>query len=120
LYLLHIDTSVCFTGGGVKMDMLERVKQLKDRRGWSNYRLAKESGVSESVLNNLFRLNNQPSMPTLTALCNGLDISLSQFFAEGEEAVVLNGEQIELLNIWNTLNKGQKAALLELIKKMRN
>lgn len=100
------------------MDILNRIKQLKDERGWSNYRLAKEAHISEGSLNNLFRLNNQPTIPTLEAICAGFDISLSQFFAEGNEAVILNEEQREMFDIWNTLNKEQKAALLELLKKM--
>ncbi|MNW49834.1 DNA-binding transcriptional repressor PuuR [compost metagenome] len=100
------------------MDILTRIKQLRDERGWSNYKLAKEADISEGSLNNLFRLNNQPTIPTLEALCKGFDMSLSQFFAEGNEAVVLNEEQKEMLNIWATLDKEQKAALLELLKKM--
>ena len=100
------------------MDILNRIKQLRDERGWSNYRLAKEAQISEGSLNNLFRLNNQPTIPTLEAICDGFGISLSQFFAEGNEAVILNAEQSEMLAIWNTLNKEQKAALLELLKKM--
>jgi len=31
---------------------------------------------------------------------------------------VLNAEQKEMLDMWNTLNKDQKTALLELLKKM--
>jgi len=100
------------------MAILDRIKELRDERGWSNYRLAKESGISEGSLNNLFRLNNQPTIPTLEAICVGLGISLCQFFANGNEAVVLNGEQREMLDVWNTLNREQKFALLELLKKM--
>jgi len=100
------------------MEILSRIKQLRDERGWSNYRLAKEADISEGSLNNLFRLNNQPTIPTLEAICAGLDISLSEFFAEGKEAIALNDEQREMLNIWNTLNKEQKTALLELLKRM--
>lgn len=100
------------------MDILNRIKQLRDERGWSNYKLAREAQISEGSLNNLFRLNNQPTIPTLEAICTGLGISLSQFFAEGNEAIVLNDEQREMLDIWGTLNKDQKAALLELLKKM--
>jgi len=51
-------------------------------------------------------------------ICKGLGISLSQFFAEGNEAVALDEEQKQMLDIWSTLNKEQKAALLELLKKM--
>ncbi|MCL2572549.1 MAG: helix-turn-helix transcriptional regulator [Defluviitaleaceae bacterium] len=100
------------------MAILDRIKKLRDERGWSNYRLAKEAGISEGSLNNLFRLSNQPTIPTLEAICAGLGISLCQFFADGSEAVMLNSEQMEMLNVWNTLNKEQKMALLELLKKM--
>jgi len=100
------------------MDILNKIKDLRDKRGWSNYRLAKEAEMSEGALNNLFRLNHQPTIPTLIAICSGLGISLSQFFAEGGEPIVLDNEQIEMLNSWNALNKKQKAALLELMRAM--
>jgi len=100
------------------MDILDRVKYLRDKRGWSNYRLAKEAQISEGSLNNLFRLNNQPTIPTLEAICAGLGISLSQFFAFDDEAVALSQEQREMLDLWSTLGAEQKAALLELLKRM--
>jgi len=100
------------------MELLDRIKQLRDERKWSNYKLAKEAGISEGSLNNLFRLGNQPTIPTLEAICTGFGISLCQFFADGNEAVVLNNEQREMLDVWNTLNKEQKTALLDLLKKM--
>jgi transcriptional regulator with XRE-family HTH domain len=100
------------------MCILERIGQLRDERGWSNYKLAKEAGIHEGSLNNLFRLGNQPTIPTLEAICSGLGISLSQFFAVGDEPTPLNSNQREMLNIWNTLNKKQQAALLSLLKQM--
>ncbi|MCL2547481.1 MAG: helix-turn-helix domain-containing protein [Oscillospiraceae bacterium] len=72
------------------MEVLEKIRKLRDERGLSNYKLAKMAGISEGSLNNLFRLNNQPTIPTLQAICKGLGISLSQFFADDEEAVVLD------------------------------
>ena len=98
------------------MDILNRTVHLKNERGRSNYRLAKEAEISEGSLNNLFRLNHQPTMPTLEAICNGLGISLSQFFAENGEAVVLDDEQREMLDAWNRLGKEQRKALLALLK----
>lgn len=100
------------------MDTIKRITQLRDERGWSNYRLAKESNISQTTLRNLYNRNTLPSIPTLEAICGGFGITLSQFFAEGKEAVELNDEQLEMLNMWNTLDKEQKAALLELLKKM--
>lgn len=71
------------------MDVLQRIRTLCDARGWSAYRLAKESKISTGSLNNLFRLNNQPSLTTLIAICNGLGITLSQFFTEDGEPIKL-------------------------------
>lgn len=100
------------------MDILERIKKLRDERKWSNYRLAKEAKISEGSLNNLFRLNNLPTIHTLEAICTGLGITLCQFFMEDGDAVVLNQEQREMLDTWNALSPEQKGALLELLKKM--
>ena len=98
------------------MTTLDRIKQLRDERGWTNYRLAKESGISEGAINNLFRLNNQPTIPTLESLCGGFKISLAQFFANDNEAVPLNNDQKEILKLWNTLHPKQKKALLDFLK----
>lgn len=98
------------------MQILEKIKTLKEERGWSNYRLARESGISEGTINNLFRLNNQPTLPTLEAICKGLGISLTQFFSDGSEAVILNEEQKEMLNAFSKLNKPQKDTLLIFLK----
>lgn len=100
------------------MKVLERIAELRDARGWSNYRLAKESEISENSLNNLFRRNNLPTIPTLVAICKGLGITLSQFFAEDGEAIVLNESQRETLQIWSRLNNEQMSALLEFLKKL--
>jgi len=52
------------------MDTLERITQLRDERGWSNYRLAKESNISQTTLRNLYNRNTLPSIPTLEAICS--------------------------------------------------
>ena len=79
------------------MDILDKIKHLRDMRGWSNYKLAKAANIHEGSLNNLFRLNNQPTISTLSSLCKAFGISLSQFFAENDEAVILSSEQRDLL-----------------------
>ncbi len=100
------------------MDILTQIRRLRDERGWSNYRLAKESGISENALNNLFRRNNVPTIPTLESICKGFGITLSQFFADGGEPVELNANQREMLMAWDALTDAQKATLLEFLKKI--
>ena len=66
------------------MDVNERIRALMEERGWTPYRLAKESGLSEGTVGNIFRRNTVPLTATLQAICGGLKITLCQFFAGGE------------------------------------
>ncbi len=100
------------------MDILARIKAMENERGWSHYRLAKEAGISENSLNNLFRRNNLPTITTLEAICKGFGITLSQFFAEGGEPVELSPSQREMLMTWDALTEDQKESLLEFLKKI--
>ena len=84
------------------MDVHKRIRELMEEKQWSEYRLAKMSGLSQSAISNLFKRNTLPSISTLEAICNGLNITLSQFFAE-ENLVELTPEQKEMFDRWMTL-----------------
>ena len=101
------------------MDVHERLRGFLKDKGWSEYRLSKECGLSESTLANIFRRNAQPSIPTLEAICKGFGITLSQFFDEGLMTVQLNNEQKELFSEWITLTKEQKQLLFAIIKEFK-
>ena len=101
------------------MDVLERLRQILDERGWTEYRLAKNSGLSESTIANIFKRNSIPSLPTLEAICNGLGITLSQFFADGD-MVELTPELKDLFESWVNLTPEQKDAATKLLKTMRH
>lgn len=47
------------------MNVLERLQALMNARGWTMYRLAKESGLTESTIANICRRNAIPSIDTL-------------------------------------------------------
>ena len=64
----------------VENEVLLRIRELLDLNHWSIYKLAKESGVPYSSLNNIFLRNTCPTISTLEKLCTGLNISLSDFF----------------------------------------
>ena len=101
------------------MDTHERLQQLLKERGWSEYRLAKSCGLSESTIANIFRRNTLPSIATLETICGGFGITLSQFFAEGE-MVELTPELKELFDGWAYLTPEQKDAVARVIKAMHN
>ena len=93
------------------MDVLERLQALMNARGWTMYRLAKESGLTESTIANIYRRNAIPSIDTLERICRGFGITLSQFFAEGE-MVELTPELKELFDNWVNLPPEQMQKLL--------
>lgn len=100
------------------MDTHSRLQQLLTERGWTKYKLAKASGLSESTLANIFKRNTVPSVTTLEAICDGFGITLSQFFAE-YEMVELTPELKELFDNWISLTPKQKQAVLQTVKAMK-
>ncbi|MCM1006325.1 MAG: helix-turn-helix transcriptional regulator [Ruminococcus flavefaciens] len=100
------------------MDAQKRIKQLMEERGWTDYRLAKESNLSHSTVTNMFNRNNAPTLPTLEAVCKAFQITLAQFFSEGDEPNALTPEQQELFSKWSTLTDKQKQLLLDLMNTM--
>lgn len=86
-------------------------------RGWTEYRLSKESGLSQSTISNIFTRNTVPSVQTLESVCNGFGITLAQFFCDGS-LVELSEEQSQLFAKWVGLTKKQKQVIMELINIM--
>ena len=101
------------------MRALERVQQLIDERHWTPYKLSKESGLPQSTVANLFNRNYDPSITTLEAICGGLGITMSQFFAEGE-LVELTPEQKQFFNDWAVLSPEDKLLVEQLVKKLKD
>lgn len=98
----------------------KRIKTLLCERGWSEYRLAVESNLSQSTISNIFTRDTIPSIPTLETICKALGISLAQFFTQEEEAYLLTPEEQKLLKEWASLTEPQKLAIFSIIKSYRS
>ena len=99
------------------MDTHSRLRQLMAERGWTAYRLSKESGLSESTQASIFKRNTVPSIATLEAVCSAFGISLAQFFAESD-MVELTPALKELFDNWVSLAPEQKQAVLQMLRMM--
>ena len=97
------------------MDVKERLIQLQQQRGWTDYKIAKEAGLSSNTVSNIYRRNNVPSLPTLEALCKAFGITMAQFFA-ADDLVELTPEIRELVDKWTALTDEQKAAVWQILK----
>ncbi len=94
------------------MDILGRITQLRENRGWSEYRLAKEAGIPQSTLTNLYKRENSPSVSTLEAICHAFGLSLAQFFSGIDDKQQLTDDQRNLLESWALLPQNQKEKVM--------
>ena len=101
------------------MDVKARLQQLMDERGWTIYRVAKEAGIPWSTVRNMFKRNTEPSIQTLECLCNGMGMTLSQFFDE-DNSMGLSPEQAQLLQQWSRLRENDKRIISELVDSLND
>lgn len=99
------------------MDIHSRLQKLLQERGWTEYRLSKECGLSQSTIGNIYRRNTMPSLATLEIVCKGFGITLAQFLAEGD-MVELTPDTKELFDSWVVLTPEQKDAALQMLRAM--
>lgn len=95
-------------------DVLGRIKELREARGWSVYRLALLAEIPQSTIATWYQKNLCPPIDKLEILCDIFGITLAEFFLIGNTDE-LPAEQLELLKKWVLLSSSQKAAILTII-----
>ena len=103
------------------MDVLTRLRGLQNEYGWSDYRTAKEAGLSRGTISNIYRRNTIPNIITLKAICNGFGITLSQFFDYDNDCdtIKLTPELKELFHDWTNLSDDNKILVRQLIQALK-
>ena len=92
-----------------EFDVVARIQELCASRSWTYYRLAKASGIPYSTLSTMLHKTNVPSVPSLMKICEGLGITLAQFFSDQDETAKLTADQKDCLALWNILDAQSKA-----------
>ncbi len=98
------------------MDVIAKIEQLRKERGWTVYRLAMESGVTQSTLATMYQRKTPPKFEILQSLCSAFGITLAQFFFEGEEMEIVSAAEKRLLNAYRSVSKEKQEAVFELLK----
>lgn len=101
------------------VDVLGTITRYQQERGWTEYRLSEKSGISQSTISTWYRKRMNPTIASLEKICDGFGITLSQFFADGHEAVELTESQAKLIQEWAKLDAEQQAAVFQLIAVMQ-
>lgn len=95
-------------------DILGKIEQERLARGWTEYMLAESSGLTQSTISTWRRNNLQPNVASIEKICNGLGITLAQFFNDSEP-VYLTAEQESILDLWGKLSPKQRSSVLEML-----
>lgn len=100
--------------------VLDRIEELYRKKGYTQYRLAKKSGIHQSSLSTLMNRKSTPNIFTLDKICKGLDVTIAQFFTPSEEYPDLTDEENAVLNMFDSMNDFQKALLFAYLQGMND
>ena len=97
-----------------KNTTLMKLESFMSQKQWTVYKLAKESDIPYSSLNNLFQRNTEPTLPTLRKICAGLGISLSDFFSDEPTPTIAeySAEERKLISLYHALKNTDKKLLM--------
>ena len=85
----------------------------------SIYKLAKQSGISESHIRNLENGKKQPTVNTLETLTDCLGIPLLEFFnTDNKECCYLSTDEQRLLDLYRSLPQDKASLLIDFYEKM--
>lgn len=96
------------------MEILERINYLRNKRGWSIYKLSEESGITQSTLANMFSRQTLPSLSTLKQLCDAFGITLSQFFED--ETNEFSDDEFLIISQYRKLSSNEKDIIKKLLE----
>ena len=102
------------------MNYLEKLKLLMKQHGLNENQLAKKANVPQSTINSLFQKNNLPTISTLEALFEALDMTLREIFYDDALMKKHQLEEQNLMSKWNFMTSEQKNGVLILIDLLLN
>ena len=97
-----------------------RVKELCEKYHVSKYRLAQLTGMSQTAVGNIMKMESIPTIPTLEKICDAFGITLAQFFAGEGQRPDLSKEQREIIETWDELGREERRILLQFVRSLKN
>lgn len=64
-------------------DVLQEITKMRLERGWSEYELEKNAGLSQSTISTWYRKGQVPTIKTLEKVCRGFGITPHSFWQKG-------------------------------------
>jgi transcriptional regulator with XRE-family HTH domain len=102
------------------VDVGKRLRQVRESKNISIYRLSKDSDVSESHIRNLERGTKNATVETLEMLVGSMNMTMAEFFNIDDNIAYLTQDEKILLKYYRTLPKSTSKAIIEFCEKLYN
>lgn len=98
------------------MTVQERILKLMEKKGWTKYKLAQETGLYQTTVYDWFNDKGYtPDRKSIELICAAMNISLVEFYS-GIDAGELNGEQTLLLQLFEQVPESKKQLVFDLLR----
>lgn len=69
------------TSEQAKRLLSRNIDTILQRKGWSRYRLAKESGISEQTISNIINEAHEPRLSVVATIANALGVTTNRLIS---------------------------------------
>lgn len=73
------------TSEQAKRILSRNIESVLQRKGWSRYRLAKISGISEATISNIMNEKHEPGLSVIATLATALGVSTNRLISDHRE-----------------------------------
>lgn len=98
--------------------IFDRAERVRIEKGLSVYAMSEIAGISHNTYGLWKTRGTLPTVDTLEAICDALEIPLVYLFTEVDKDE-LDAEQLELLRLWKNLKQERKKTIFQLLKDMQ-
>ena len=98
------------------MTVQDRILELMEKKGWTKYKLAQETGLYQTTVYDWFNDKGySPDRKSIELICAAMDISIIEFYS-GIDAGELNGEQTLLLQLFERVPESKRQLVFDLLR----
>ena len=98
------------------MTVQERILELMEKKGWTKYKLAQETGLYQTTVYDWFNDKGYtPDRKSIELVCAAMNISILEFYS-GIDAGELDGEQTLLLQLFAQVPESKRQLVFDLLR----
>lgn len=98
------------------MTVNERILELLEKKGWTKYKLAQETGLYQTTVYDWFNDKGYtPDRKSIELVCAAMNISITEFYS-GIDENELNGEQTLLLELFDKVPASKRQLVFDLLR----